>query len=99
MNLQSCPRCGGEHLGLATRPFKNPVRVGDEVYEDWATCPTTNEPIIFHCQYGYLEEICRQEDRRWDEYMASTMREAKEATHNKGKAEALLNSIGLGEKT
>ena len=99
MDLPECPRCGGEHLGLATKPFRRSVHVLDTEWDEWATCPTTSEPVIISTQYSYIGQILRAEDKKWFDSVDSLLKEAKEVADNKVKAEALLESVGLGENT
>lgn len=40
-DVQDCPRCEGEHMGLIFRPFTVPNEDSH-----WAMCPATHEPIL-----------------------------------------------------
>jgi hypothetical protein len=74
--LAKCPRCEDSHEGLEQKPFQRPVLIGAAVFESWATCPTTNEPIILAREENNLsvldivagratEELKTAEDEKW----------------------------------
>lgn len=40
--VQKCPRCGERHEGIEAKAFIRP----SALLRQWASCPTTREPII-----------------------------------------------------
>ena len=42
-DVGNCARCGGDHLSVVFRPYKQAM-----YNTHWATCPTTGEPINLH---------------------------------------------------
>lgn len=53
VDLEGCTRCGGVHAALRFGKFTHPVELcsplrprAGVVYEWWALCPTTGEPIL-----------------------------------------------------
>jgi hypothetical protein len=52
VDVHSCARCGGEHTALQFKTFTyNPIGVEAKVFEFWAMCPETEEPIILRSWY------------------------------------------------
>lgn len=53
ISLDDCPRCGGEHHDLPLFPFTRPVETpSGDTFRDFATCPTTKEPILIGPRWG-----------------------------------------------
>ena len=47
IDIQHCARCEGNHADLEFTRLRLPVKAGACVmYEYWAPCPTTGEPIM-----------------------------------------------------
>lgn len=47
IGVLNCARCGGDHKALKYRKLRQPIEDGDTtLWEWWATCPTTGEPIL-----------------------------------------------------
>lgn len=40
-DVQDCPRCEGEHIGLRFKPFNSASEASH-----WALCPTSGEPVL-----------------------------------------------------
>lgn len=54
-NVRACARCEGDHDAVRFMPFRFPVITptggsGEVVYEWWALCPTTGEPILMRME-------------------------------------------------
>lgn len=44
--IESCRRCGEKHEAVELHPFARPIPDVDGDFTDWATCPTTGDPIL-----------------------------------------------------
>lgn len=59
VDIEDCARCCKDHLGLEVRAFKNPIKEGGRYatfYRYWASCPNTDEPIVFNLKAENMEE-------------------------------------------
>lgn len=46
LKVRNCARCGGFHENLPLKKFTKSIDIADNVIDQWAVCPTTNEPIL-----------------------------------------------------
>lgn len=47
LNIHNCSRCGSTHLDITAKKFDRPIEDTDgTIWDWWATCPTTGDPII-----------------------------------------------------
>lgn len=47
VTINNCARCRSYHSEVVTYPFsQNPITVDGLVYDRYATCPVTDEPIL-----------------------------------------------------
>ena len=46
VNIIGCARCGCDHVLLTVKEFLNPITLENSVATHWATCPSTEEPIL-----------------------------------------------------
>jgi hypothetical protein len=56
-DIKDCARCGLNHPALEVRRFERPVVTDGMLYEHWAMCPATEEPLLVHVE-GHYADYC-----------------------------------------
>lgn len=44
--VDNCARCGGKHVDLEFEKLLRFIVTDELVYEYWATCPNTHQPVL-----------------------------------------------------
>lgn len=91
-DVDSCPRCGGEHEDLTMERLANPP----EWFGWWSTCPETNQPILT----DWDEDSEKQNfDEACAESLVKSIEEASGALHGLVMAkEADVGAAGVSDE-